>query len=310
MSSQVDPAWADRILRHLGEIVAGRCTITDRAIADEPSEEMRQILVALLLMHEDLVYSREQREQAEHARRQVSEESEKLLSELRVAVRARDEFLAIASHELRTPVTTFALELEALSSLLQRPSGVEAIRERSMPRMRRQLDRLKTLLEEMLDVSRIAVGRLELLPREMDLAALVDDVVERFRPAAEDRGVALELTLARPVLGCWDGARIDQVITNLLSNALKYGDGKAVSVVLRAEPARAVLTVRDRGIGISEVDRERIFAAYARSEASRNHAGLGLGLWISQRIVDASGGGIRVEDADGPGVQFVVELPR
>jgi signal transduction histidine kinase len=304
----------ERILMHLAEIGARRCSITDETIAAEPDPEMSQILLGLLVLHEDLSYASQLRSEAEAALRIVAEERERLLEDRRLAIAARDQFLAVAAHELRTPLTTLSLLVDHLIMALGSDSGsaqaaAGGVRAQQLPRLKRQINRLDALVTEMLDVSRITGGGLDLVPGPVDLGMVVRDVVERFEPELGRQAVELALAVEGDVRGHWDGARIDQVITNLISNALKYGGGKPIDVSVRAETSRAIVVVRDRGLGIAPEEQSKIFGPFARAVTAKHHEGLGLGLWIAQKIVHASGGRITVVSQPGRGSTFTMELP-
>ena len=204
------------------------------------------------------------------------------------AVRARDEFLSIASHELKTPLTSLALQSDSLR-LSARRSDAEALI-RKVEVIRRSVDRLARLVGSLLDLSRITAGHLELEVEEVDLVEVAREVVGRFEEEAVRAGCALRLDAPDAVTGEWDRMRLDQVLTNLLANAVKYGPGKPVDVRVRGEPGRAVITVRDHGIGISAADQQRIFERFERAVSKRNYGGFGLGLWIVREIVEALGG--------------------
>ncbi|MDY7229406.1 sensor histidine kinase [Hyalangium rubrum] len=227
------------------------------------------------------------------------------------AVATRDEFLSVASHELKTPLTPLNIKLHTLRRELSAPSSTFSP-ERSLGHLdmaQRQVKKLAELVEDLLDVSRIGAGKLELYPTQVDLATLVQDVVRRFEPEAVRVGSALELESDQPVSGSVDPKRFEQVLDNLLSNALKYGAGKPVRVRLEALGAQARLTVRDEGIGIATEALERIFRRFERAVSGRNYGGLGLGLYITRQIVEASGGTVRAISAPGQGATFTVELP-
>ena len=229
-------------------------------------------------------------------------------AEAREAVRARDEFLSIASHELKTPLTSLQLQLEALGAKLKaNPSstGVPA----KMQTILRQARRLGELIDNMLDVSRITSRRLHLTLEEVDFAALVQDVAARSEEVVSQAGSRLDLALNGPVWGHWDKERLHQVVDNLLSNAVKYGAGKPIEVSLQANAEAAVLQVRDRGIGISTQDQARIFQRFARAVSPRHYGGFGLGLWIARQIVEQLGGRIRVTSEVNQGSTFTVSLP-
>ena len=223
----------------------------------------------------------------------------------------RDEFLSVASHELRTPLTSLKLEVANLLRLARRgdleadgrlPSRVE--------RIDAQVARLHRLIDELLDVSRIAAGSLGLELEEVDLAEVANEVVQRFGDEAARLGSTLEARAPVRTMGYWDRNRLDQVITNLVSNALKYGEGKPIEVTVEARGERAVLVVRDQGVGIAPTDQKRIFGRFERAASSRNYGGMGLGLSIVKQLVDAFGGSVTVDSRPGLGAEFIVQLPR
>ncbi|MDP2342184.1 MAG: response regulator [Deltaproteobacteria bacterium] len=238
----------------------------------------------------------------------------------RSAVAHRDEFLSVASHELRTPLTALKMGLQnslgRLESAQQQATTTTAAvsAERaagvvhSLVVADRQVDRLQLLVDQLLDVSRIRAGRLELDRGEVDLQSLVKDVVARFQPELERKQVTLIQDL-HSVVGDWDRSRLDQVISNLISNAIKYGQGKPVDVALRLDKHQACLMVGDRGIGVSAGDVDRIFDRFERAASAQSFSGLGLGLYIARQIVRAHGGDIRVESNTGEGARFFVDLP-
>ena len=143
----------------------------------------------------------------------------------------------------------------------------------------------------------------------MDLAELARDVVARFHEQLERAGCDLRLTAEEPTRGSWDRALLDQVLTNLISNAIKFGAGAPIDVVVEPRRGSARLTVRDRGIGIATEDVRRIFGRFERAVSARHYGGLGLGLFVSRQIVEAHGGRIAVESRAGEGSTFTVELP-
>jgi PAS domain S-box-containing protein len=251
-------------------------------------------------------------------RRRHEEERERLLSRvealvlrLQDALRGRDEFLSIASHELKTPLTALQLHLDGLLRTGSREGDEPlqaGLRER-IEAVKRQGRRLAHLVNDLLDVSRIRSGRLDLTLADVDLAAVAREVVERHRGEAQLAGTDLAISVDGPVLGRWDRSRLDQVITNLLSNALKYGKGKPVAVEVGEAAGRARLAVRDHGIGIAPEDHDRIFHRFERAASGTEFGGMGLGLWIAREIVNRLGGDIRVESALGQGARFLVDLP-
>ena len=232
------------------------------------------------------------------------------LARAETALQQRDELLSVASHELKTPLTALNLAVEGLARDARR--GAVSVGERGMDRIVRaekQVHRLAALLDQLLDFSRLSLGRMSIETSDVDLGALVEEVTGRFRDLALARTrKPVEVRGLHRLLGRWDRDRLDQVITNLVSNALKYGAGKPVWVSLeQAEVAR--LRVLDDGIGIDPADHQRIFERFERPAASAQLGGVGLGLWIARELVLAHGGTIRVESAPGQNATFTVELP-
>lgn len=231
----------------------------------------------------------------------------RLLRDARAAAHAREEFLQVASHELRGPLGTLRLGVQIL--LRDHRAGSSKSPEPRLRMIERQAERLVRLADALLDVSRITSGRLTLAREEGDLAGLVHEVVARLAEEADDAGCALTCDAPGPVRGAFDAARIEQVLSNLVSNALKYGHGKPVHVALAASGGVARLSVTDHGIGIDPADQARIFGRFERAVSGRHYAGLGLGLWIVQQIVAGHGGRIEVSSVPGSGSTFAVELP-
>ncbi len=231
---------------------------------------------------------------------------------LREAVQARDTFLSVAAHELRTPLTSLQLRLQQLRRELEATAREQSPRAsvlRNLELGDAQVRRLAALVNELLDVARISQGRLSLSLEPVDFAELVSDVARRFEPQAERAGCRLEVCCGGPVVGVWDRLRLDQVVTNLLSNALKYGSGKPVQLTLQPGGERARLIVRDEGIGIEPTALSRIFEKFERAVSERHYGGLGLGLYVTRQIIEALGGTVSVESTPGQGATFAVELP-
>lgn len=232
--------------------------------------------------------------------------------ELQEAVRSRDEFLSIASHELKTPLTSLLMQVHILkhtglihgTKVLTEPKFIE-----KLDSIQKQVGRLGALVESLLDVSRVRGDRMALLPARAELRALTSEILERFSEDARQAGVEFKFSARAPIEGVWDRLRVEQVISNLISNAIKYGRGRPVHVGLSANASTALIQVRDQGIGIEEKDRLRVFERFERA-ASSNYGGLGLGLYITHKIVARHGGRIWVESEPGRGSTFFVELPR
>ncbi|MGZ5958584.1 MAG: PAS domain-containing sensor histidine kinase [Myxococcaceae bacterium] len=223
------------------------------------------------------------------------------------AVRLRDEFLSIAAHELRTPLSAVQLQLQ---SLLERPEGLDPRARLKVERACRSGDRLVRLVDTLLDVSRIATGSLTLTPSTFDLTDAVREVVDRFGEHAVQARSTVSVRSEGPTSGSWDRLRIEQVVTNLLTNSLKYAAGTPVELVVRGDEKDAVLTVSDRGPGIPASEQDRIFGRFERAAPIRNFGGLGLGLYVARQIVEAHGGEISMAPRQSVGAEFVVRLPR
>ncbi len=223
------------------------------------------------------------------------------------AVQVREEFLSIAGHELRTPLTSLKLQLQLFARTL-----APGVHEQLAPRlavMGRQVGRLESLVTSLLDVGRLSAGRLELELGEVDLGALAREVLERLADVFAQAGCEVHLEAGGPVRGWWDAQRVDQVLVNLLTNAAKYGAGKPVWVRVEEGAGGARLTVRDEGIGIPTEALPRLFRRFERAASGREYGGLGLGLYISRQLVEAMGGGLRVDSRPGEGATFTLELP-
>jgi signal transduction histidine kinase len=241
----------------------------------------------------------------------------RLYQDAREAIRVRDDFLSIAGHELKTPLTALQLYLEALGNAFEvvaPDDGPEGQGDGQLTRRLRDVERMVTrlggLIDQLLDVSRLSAGRLVLDPETVDLAEVVREAVTQVEHEALRRGTAITVTTRDPVVGYWDRGRLNQVLSNLLSNAVKYGAGQPVVVELQAQGAEGVVAVRDYGIGIAVENQPRIFEKFERAAPARQFGGLGLGLWICREIVTAMKGSIDVSSAPGAGATFTVRLPR
>lgn len=257
-----------------------------------------------------------QLEVVEAARR----EQEALLAELREtqaelqkAVEMRDVFMSIASHELRTPLNGLILDVQLRRLRLEqgRMDAFTADKLREMvARDERQIRSLSRLIDDMLDVSRIRTGKLSVRPEPGDLGVLAGSVVESLAAQYTNTGTPIDLHVEGPAPVMMDEFRIEQVLANLLTNALRYGGGKPVSVRVAAEGEQVRAEVRDQGLGISEEDQARVFEQFERVSGTSVAQGLGLGLFISEQIVQAHGGRIELSSRLGEGSCFSVVLPR
>ena len=237
----------------------------------------------------------------------ISIDNARLYRESQEAVGLRDEFLTVASHELRTPLTPLKLHLQSIELLLEE-QGLDALG-RGVGTAVRQVDRLSSLVTDLLNVAQIGSGRLALRREHVDLVALVQGLLGAWQTVLARAGCTVELRAAGPVVGMWDPMRIEQVVSVLLSNAMKIGAGKPIVVAIAATPTVATLSVRDAGIGVAQAHHDRIFERFERAVPVSRYGGLGLGLYIARQIVLAHRGSIRVASQEEAGAEFIVELP-
>ncbi|WP_428332117.1 ATP-binding protein [Novosphingobium sp.] len=243
--------------------------------------------------------------------RQLEERIAARTAELAQAVRARDDFMSIASHELKTPLTALKLQAQMRKRFLER-GKLTYFTEEKLRRMveedDREFTRLNRLVDDMLDISRMDTGRFTMQLEPFDLAKLVTASVDRFTPQLEALGSTVTTQVEGPIDGQWDYYRVEQILTNLLPNAMKYGAGHPVHVRASCSGDTARLSVQDAGIGIAQDDQMRIFGRFERAVGGNHVSGLGLGLHIAKEIVDAHGGSISVRSQLGVGSEFIVEL--
>jgi signal transduction histidine kinase len=230
----------------------------------------------------------------------------------------QDRFIALACHELRSPLTSLTLEAQSLERLLASSETVRAssAARASQARVRakcvalmRQVGRVTATVEQLLEVSRITSVGVELAPELLDLAQLVREVVTESQDVL--RGSCSEVRFRRvgQAVGNWDRGALRNVVRQLLSNASKFGRGRPIDVEVLAPPGRAAVIVRDQGIGIAKENQDRIFERYERAVSERHYGGLGLGLWIAREVIAAHGGALRVRSVETVGSEFTVELP-
>jgi signal transduction histidine kinase len=240
----------------------------------------------------------------------IAVDNAKLYKEAQDAVRMRDEFLSIASHELKTPLTSITLQLQmALKNINNR---------RKMPREKiakvlasadKQTAKLQRLIKDLLNVSLITTGRVQLEKEKVDFSELVEETIERFDHSLKLNNYVVSKTIKPKVVGKMDRVRIEQVVGNLITNAIKYGGKKPFSVEVFEKKGNAVLVVKDKGIGIKEKHQNEIFERFNRGVNAKDYRGLGVGLYISKQIVEAHGGSIDLVSIPKKGSTFTVTLP-
>jgi PAS domain S-box-containing protein len=232
--------------------------------------------------------------------------------DLKEAVKARDEFISVASHELKTPLTALRLNAQLTKRDLIKGDSRVLTKDhlvQFLDQLDKQVDRLHNLVEDMLDVSRIQRGSLSIKIAPTDLSQLCQEVFERYKPEITKAGCDLKLNIEPHIEGNWDRARLEQVIVNLVSNAAKYGARKPIDVKLFKQGDKAIFKIKDSGVGISPSDHARIFERFERAISASEISGLGLGLYITKEIITAHKGEITVESDTGKGAEFTVTLP-
>jgi signal transduction histidine kinase len=240
------------------------------------------------------------------AAEQAADEAQIRAAQAHEALRLRDDFLSIASHELKTPLTSLLLQLE---SLLERADELAPHAARKLERATRSATRLGDLIETLLDVSRLTTGRMQLHPDDVTLDDVVTEVVERLHTEADRAGCAVTVERHASPRGHWDRLRVEQILANLLANAFKYGAGAPVTVSIDRDRKGAILQVTDHGPGIAAEDTARIFERFERAVSNDHYGGLGLGLYVAREIAEAHGGSIAVYSRPGEGSTFIVRLP-
>lgn len=232
--------------------------------------------------------------------------------ELKAAIKIRDQFLMMASHELRTPLTCMQLQLQVAEWDLKHrfPEAFTFERiETNIKKNNQHLSRITRLVDQILDESKISQGRLIMLFEHFDLSEMVVDLIEQYKVTAEFSGVEVLFSPTEKVSGMWDRFRLEQVFLNLLINGIRYGNRKPIHITVKKEGNKALLSVRDEGIGIKSEDQKRIFERFERASHDKEVNGLGLGLYIANKIVTDHGGEIRLESEFGKGSKFIVVLP-
>lgn len=263
-----------------------------------------------LLIYSIYLFTRKQM----HIARVVAEEKEKLLEKEKEHVASRDDFLSIASHELKTPLTSLKLQAQVMMRSISR-NDPAALSKEKVSHLVKQIDnqttRLTRLVDDMLDISRIRTGRLKIVRDTVNLNEVILDVIDRLKPQfIKTIGETPDHDLFPDIVGSWDRFRLEQVLTNLFTNAIRYGNGNPIKIRTELEGRCVRIYVTDEGIGIAKENIVKIFERFERAGMSASEvSGLGLGLFITAQIVKAHGGEIRVESELGKGSTFIVELP-
>jgi signal transduction histidine kinase len=220
------------------------------------------------------------------------------------ALKARDEFLSIAAHEIRGPLTSIHLAAQMLQQGIPPESSSKALEI-----IQREDRRLARFVDELLDLGRIRGGQLHFTFEEVDLNEVLQDVTSRLRSELTRSGSPLSISTGRSVVGHWDRFRLNQVVTNLLTNAIKFGLGKPIEIRIERNQDSVTLMVKDNGIGIPHDKQEEVFQPFERAVSARNYGGLGLGLHIVRTIVSGLGGKVWIESEPGAGTTAFVNLP-
>lgn len=256
-----------------------------------------------------------ERKRAEEQLRQTNESLEirvqERTKELEDAVKVRDEFLSIASHELKTPLTSLKLQLQLSRKRVNKIEGSPISTEvfNSLENCLRQTNSLSKLIDDLLDVTRIQSGKMPLDLNNVNLSSLLKDVVGRFSDSLENAGCTVNLNLDDKIKGFWDAGRLEQVVVNIVANAIKYAPGKPIDISSKVIDGTAVFSIQDYGCGIKKEDHAEVFGKFTRVNTDKNVGGLGLGLYIVNRIIEAHKGTISLDSEPNKGAKFTISLP-
>ena len=237
-------------------------------------------------------------------------ENTRLHRQAQTAVQMREDFLSMASHEFKTPLTGLQLQVNNMQRVLAK-SGPLDLQKIAwwVDNIDKQVGRLTDLVAGLIDASQVGAARLRPESEEVDLAEVVRCVAERFRSELVGKGYTLSLDVAGPIMGPWDRSKLEEIVTKFLGNAIKYGAGKPIAISVRRAEAEVTIEVSDQGIGMSTPDQKRVFKRFSRVASSQHYAGFGLGLWIARVLVEAMSGRVEVQSALGMGSSFRAFLP-
>lgn len=233
-------------------------------------------------------------------------------NQLRNEIRSRDEFLSIASHELKTPLTSMLLQtqhaLHSIRNVSLAHFSIESLL-KMLETVENQTKRLSRMINDLLNVSLITTGNLNIEKEKVNLNTMVGDVVEEFAKRLERDNIKVLFHEEDIVEGFWDKLRIEQAITNIISNAIRYGRNNPIDITIKKYYSNAQIIVEDHGIGMNKNTQKKIFDLFERGVAQENYKGLGVGLYITRQIIDAHGGTIKVISKEGKGSTFILILP-
>lgn len=307
-----DIAWTARLLGTLHPELLQKLGVASYVSVPIVFRQKSQGVLSLLRAAPGTRYAARDLWLAEELARRIglAIDNARLFRDAQDAIGARDEFLQIASHELKTPLTPLQMQLDTLARALVK-AGVQDDRLfAKLAAATRQTARLGRLVESLLDVSRITAGRFALELESCDLSALVREVAERSLDEAKQAGSALKVFAGEAVTGLWDRLRLEQIVSNLLSNAIKYGAGKPIEIDVSEADDTVRVAITDHGIGIQKEALGRIFGRFERGVSFRHYGGLGLGLFIARQFAQAHGGTIAVQSQPDAGSTFTLVLPR
>lgn len=228
---------------------------------------------------------------------------------LEASLKTRDQFFSLASHELKTPLTSIKLQNDLILKMFKKENPDIPKIQGMLERTGKNADRINRLVDDMLDISRMNTGKLSLQKESFELTHLVREVVERLMPLLESAGCKVNFSSDEEVTGFWDRFRLEQVFTNILTNAAKYAPGKPIDIKSEIHEHSVMVSIRDHGAGIPEEDQDKIFNKFERAKKESDSKGLGLGLYITREIIRMHNGSINVLSKPGDGAEFDVWLP-